>query len=341
MIKFSHIGQLHQVVQTVLARRKDGLDIGKVSYRATVKLHGSNASVVCTPAGLRPQSRNRALTVEDDNLGFAAWALAPERVEAIRALEAELRSGIDLGDDRPLVLFGEWIGPGIQRKVAVSQLPERQWVLFALATRDDGAERKRWFSLPALGERFAELGVHSIADGPSWALDLDFGHRGSLELSADAIEDLTARVEARCPWAARFGVEGVGEGLVWAPQGEHFGDSELVFKSKGEAHQITRRDKGERKAAALDPALVASVEAFVEFAVTEARLEQGFDVLREQGLAIEMRSLGPYLQWIGNDVRRECAGELERSQLGWKQVSRKVSATAKAYFRKRLVRLDV
>ena len=45
------------------------------SYRAKVKLHGTNAAVQVTPEGvLECQSRERIITPEDDNYGFAAFA---------------------------------------------------------------------------------------------------------------------------------------------------------------------------------------------------------------------------------------------------------------------------
>lgn len=337
MIKFSHIGQLHNVVQVVHARREFGIEIERVRYRGSVKLHGSNAAIVCRPEGLCAQSRNREITIEDDNLGFAGFAFSPRTVEAVRALEAELRATIELAPEQPLALFGEWIGPGVQKGVGVAQLAARQWVLFAIATPGDD-DHKRYFELPSLGDRFAELGIYSIADGPQYAVELDFGHRASLELAADAIEEATATIDARCPWAARFGVEGVGEGIVWQPIEQHFGDSELFFKSKGLGHQVAaRKPKTERQGSLLDPELLAGVEAFVAYAVTGPRLAQGLEVLREQGLAVEMRSLGPFLKWLAADIRRECGADLEHSQLEWKQVAKPVNEAAKTWFRKALI----
>ncbi|MFO7563612.1 MAG: RNA ligase family protein [Enhygromyxa sp.] len=338
MIKFSHIGQLHNVVQVVNARREFGVEIERVRYRGRVKLHGSNAAIVCRPDGLRAQSRNREITPEDDNLGFAGFALAEPTVAAVRELEAELRELTRLEREQPLALFGEWIGPGVQKGVGVAELSGRQWVLFAVATRGEDEDRKQYFELPSLGDRFAELGIYSIADGPQYSLELDFGSRAALELAADAIEEATAKIDERCPWAARFGVAGVGEGIVWQPLDRHFGDSELFFKSKGTRHQVAaRKPKSQRKGSLLDPEQLASVEAFVAYAVTGPRLAQGLDYLREQGLAVEMRSLGAYLQWLAADIRRECAAELEHSELEWKQVARPINEAAKTFFRRALI----
>lgn len=342
MIRYIHVHQLHNVVRVAGERRSHGRAPGRVHYRGTIKLHGSNASVVCTPAGLQPQSRNRELSLDEDNLGFAAFVAGRPTSEALRELELELRRAIGLPEARPLALFGEWIGPGVQKGAAVSSLPTRQWVLFGLATRGDtldadGIAHRQWFdALPSLGERFAELGIYSIVDGPVHALELDFDDRGALELAADRVERLTASIDERCPWAARFGVEGPGEGLVWQPLGEHFGDEELAFKSKGERHQVAAR-KGPRKSANVEPEQLAGVEDLLAHALTEARLAQGIEVLRELGKPLEMRSMGDYLKWVAGDVLRECKDELEASGLEWKLVAKPLNERAKAYFRGRLL----
>ena len=350
MIRYIHVHQLHNVVRVVAERRERGHAITRVAYRGTVKLHGSNASVVCTPTGLQPQSRNRELSVGEDNLGFANFIAGERQTEVLRALECELRARIGLAEAKPLALFGEWVGPGVQKGAAVSSLPAKQWVLFAVATKDaeqtkpvvegeDEDAHRRWFdALPELGDRFAEAGIFSIVDGPRHELELDFDDRGALELAADRVERLTRAIDERCPWAARFGVEGPGEGLVWQPLGEHFGDDELAFKSKGDKHQIAART-GPRKSANLEPEQLASVEEFVAHALSEARMAQGLEVLRERELPLEMRSLGDYLRWLAGDVQRECADELACAALDWKQIVKPLNERAKAYFRAQLLGL--
>ena len=66
------------------------------------KIDGSDAQVYVGEDGLvLAGSRNRWLTVESDNFGFAAW---------VKAHEDELRTGLGPGRH-----FGEWWGAGIQR----------------------------------------------------------------------------------------------------------------------------------------------------------------------------------------------------------------------------------
>lgn len=79
----------------------------------TEKIDGTNAQVCISPEGeVRAGSRNRWITPESDNYGFAAW---------VKENETELRL---LGPGRH---FGEWWGRGIQRTYG---LTERRFSLF-------------------------------------------------------------------------------------------------------------------------------------------------------------------------------------------------------------------
>jgi len=67
----------------------------------TEKIDGTNAAVVFTEGGdAYAQSRNRIITPEDDNYGFASWLFNHQD---------ELREQLGVGRH-----FGEWWGSGIQ-----------------------------------------------------------------------------------------------------------------------------------------------------------------------------------------------------------------------------------
>lgn len=75
----------------------------------TEKIDGTNASIL-VPVDEGPLligSRNRWITPEHDNAGFAAW---------VRANEEALRAELGLGHH-----FGEWWGPAIQRRYNIAQ----------------------------------------------------------------------------------------------------------------------------------------------------------------------------------------------------------------------------
>lgn len=87
----------------------------KLPLVGTVKLQGTHADIVIgNDDNVRIQSRNRAdLTVEDDNLGFAAFAM-PLR-EIILALKDRyiaryraLNPGKPIRSEEPFLIAGEW-----------------------------------------------------------------------------------------------------------------------------------------------------------------------------------------------------------------------------------------
>lgn len=87
----------------------------------TEKLDGTNAAIHVDAAGvaIAAQSRNRLITPEDDNYGFARW---------VYEHAAELGELLGTG-----VHFGEWWGRGIQRNYGLS---ERRFSLFNTAQWD-------------------------------------------------------------------------------------------------------------------------------------------------------------------------------------------------------------
>jgi hypothetical protein len=90
----------------------------------TEKIDGTNASVIVQPDGeVIACSKNRIITTEDDNHGFAAW---------VKANEDELRK---LG---PGQHSGEWWGPGIQRGYG---LKERKFSLFNTSRWAEAVDR--------------------------------------------------------------------------------------------------------------------------------------------------------------------------------------------------------
>jgi hypothetical protein len=80
----------------------------------TEKIDGTNAQIVISADGteIRAGSRNRWITPEDDNFGFAKW---------VQANRDEL---LQLG---PGQHFGEWWGLGIRRNYG---LTDKRWSLF-------------------------------------------------------------------------------------------------------------------------------------------------------------------------------------------------------------------
>lgn len=70
---------------------------------------------------------------------------------------------------------------------------------------------------------------------------------------------------------------------------------------------------------------------FVEYAVTEARLEQG---VSEVGL--DQTKIGEFIGWINRDINKEEGDVLEASSMTMKDVGKFISNKARAWYMTRL-----
>jgi hypothetical protein len=57
----------------------ENITLPKIKYRGTVKLHGTCAGVSQQGGNVVPLSKERVLTVENDNDDFAAWVYSKEK----------------------------------------------------------------------------------------------------------------------------------------------------------------------------------------------------------------------------------------------------------------------
>ena len=332
MIKWTSIELLHNIRKTFelsQERLGDEFEFPTVTYRAKVKLDGTNAGVQIIPGkGVVAQSRSRLLSLQDDNMGFAAWS---QENQAYFSRLAET-----LGH---CVIFGEWCGQGIQKRAAITEIGRRIFVVFAIqygdhnfgeATLDIEPERIR-----------AQLPEHPDIYVLPWygePMELPFGDRDVLRQKAEQLNQMVLQVEEADPWVeATFGVRGVGEGMVLYPvtpessQGPVKRDpcTELMFKAKGEKHQVVKQ----KKPVQLDPEVAKNIEEFVQMFVTENRLEQAV----QEGCDgdVSMKKMGGFLRWIGQDIKKEGQAELEASGLEWKQVGKAVTTRARDWFKQR------
>lgn len=314
-----------------------------LTFRGLTKLHGSNCGVRFMPHGAgyawQAQSRERVLSVAEDNFGFCAWGESPAGSAALhilgslcgffaaRAHSAELQA---------VTVFGEWCGPGVNGKTGIGRLPMR-WVIFG-AVAEYADESERWLSVEQLAEGWkVKVGtgyqtdlaqgrltpLYFITDYKGWEIAIDFNDPAA---ALAQLEALTLDVEAACPVAQAMGGEGIGEGIVWTCVDARYG--RLTFKTKGDKHKGTKSEK----LVSVAPEVLASRMAFVEAVLTESRLEQGYDVLRATQKAVRLEQLGAFLKWIGQDVLKEESDTLTASGLDRKDVMGPLNQKAKTWF---------
>jgi len=293
-VKWTSIELLHNVKRELDARNQ----AFQLTYCAKVKLHGTNAGVRITPSGeVAAQKRTQILNPEADNAGFAAWV-------------AENTSYFSqLKNNSHITIFGEWCGSNIQKGVAISQLERKVFAVFALSKHADV------FVLPYYGEPVL----------------LNFGDGQQLQAAADQINQMVESVEKEDPWVkANFGIEGVGEGLVMYPQVEDQVErdryTQLIFKAKGEKHQVVKT----KKAVQIEPEVAQNISEFTELFVTEARLQQALSEACDG--EIKMKQMGQFLKWISLDILKESEAELAAADLTWKQVNKSVISAARNWY---------
>lgn len=319
-IKYPKIGQLKDVVYEVMRRAKfDGLDsdgnpkykpvaaMPTLEFEGTVKLHGTNASVVIDGGEVRYQSRNRVITPEDDNAGFAAWASTINWM----GLAADYNDG-----EEPVIIYGEWCGEGVQSGVAVSSLPKR-FVIFSIRVGEEWATKEEILSATI------PVGVDLIYRTETWSRKIDFNNP---QLIQNELKELTDGVEIECPYAKGNGVSGTGEGIVWKCINDEYRG--LMFKVKGEKHSKSRvKTLNEVDLKALTAANKLATEI-----MTIERMNQGIDHIKESGLDVRIQSLGPYLKHVVSDCIAEESIAISEAGLTTKQMGKPLSEIAKNYF---------
>ena len=106
-IKFPSIGQFRDAIKQVQSTCKyHNVALPTVKFRGTVKLHGTNAAVVIAKDGTwHCQSRERIITPESDNAGFAAWVYGNKDYwdTLAQGLSAALEN-----NDETMQIYGEW-----------------------------------------------------------------------------------------------------------------------------------------------------------------------------------------------------------------------------------------
>lgn len=327
-----------------------------VTYRAKVKLHGTNAAVqVHTDGSVVVQSRENIISVEKDNAGFARFIAATCMVVPKAGPQKCWENA------KGHILYGEWCGPGIQKGVAIAAIPKKVFAIFAARPLDGsdklivepdelsalltdelrayGVHVLPWYTRPAM---------HGTDTRVANILTIDWRQTDEeLSKTIAPVNDWVMEIEANDPWVKEtFGVDGTGEGLVFYPYSEaHRGFesfTNLCFKAKGEKH----KNIATAKPVQVNAEAAASIEAFVNLVLTEARLEQGAKAVGGTHIKYQNSMVqggpevttfsdtltGKFIAWVSADVEKETKDELAASNLTFKEVQKAISTKARTWY---------
>jgi hypothetical protein len=301
-----------------------------IPITGTVKLHGTHADVVVyVDNRIVFQSRNiTGLSVEKDNQGFAE--AMSEKSPALLCLRdscvkrwRQMKPEQPLDESLPIILAGEWIGTKIQKDVAIAQL-SRRFVIVSLNINGQWQKDSDFYdiSLP-------DHNIYNIARAGTFHATL---YPDDIDRTIVEVGTVAEEVAAHCPFAATFGVNGEGEGVVWKLDLQQYNaNPELWVKTKG----------GKFKPRAFrPPKTVSSAEASCRAAAdawcSTQRLEQAWDVLREKGVERENAGLDTFLRWVQEDIVVEEKGQIGEGKLAEGQLRTEITKIAKPWYFRRV-----
>jgi hypothetical protein len=322
-IKWTSIDLFHYVVRTYQhLNENDGLPLPTVSYRAKVKIHGTNCGVQVRPDGIYPQGRTTMLSLPSgDYKGFARWV----------ADHQDYWSAIEPG----ITVFGEWCGLGIEKNSAIYKCGRKVYAVFAVQVgyEEDARIVYEPSQIQALLPDVPHPDVFVLPWYEPGAVTIDYADQAAMDAAVAQLNQLIANIEAEDPWVKEvFGLSGMGEGLVLYPIEDHSSSDperlgRTMFKAKGIKHSRVRTKKPVQVA----PEVATSISDFVDLMVTPSRLEQA--VTEACGGEYHMRHTGALLRWLTDDVQKESVAELEAAKLTWKQVLKAVQARGREWFK--------
>lgn len=339
MIKFPSIEQFRTVVSNInrhynyVGSDENGDAIydpsmpkPKITFKGTVKLHGTNAAVSYNTKGdLWYQSRENIITPEKDNAGFAFFAESNRDVFLDLMLEIAENENINRNENT-ITIYGEWCGGNIQKGVGITNLP-KSFFIFGVKITPHTETEEELKANPAYWVDYTYLEstdnkIYNINNFTTYTIDIDFNMP---QLVQNQLSEMTIDVENECPVAKSFGFSGVGEGIVWSTEVNGIVHR---FKVKGEKHSSSKV----KTLAAVDVEKLESIQKFVDYAVTESRFNQALENVFPNQEPIDTKKLGDVIRWVVNDIIKEEMDTMVENGIEPKEVNKYISTKARDMF---------
>lgn len=290
-----------------------------LKFKGTVKLHGTNAGVSYNYGdGIWAQSRENIITSAKDNAGFAFFVETHENVFINLMNRLVMNNNLDL-NTHTLTIFGEWVGKGIQKGVAISNLEKSLFIFGAKVSDPTNEQASYWVETDGL--RSPTDKIYNVEDYGMFDVEIDFNMP---QLTQNKLIELTELVEKLCPVGAAFGFEGVGEGIVFIAE---YKGCIHRFKSKGEKNSISKV----KVLNSVDTEKLNSIAEFVEYAVTENRFNQAIQYVFGD-IEPDVKGIADVMRWFINDIIKEESDTMSANGLEPKDIGKYVSNKVRGMF---------
>lgn len=289
-----------------------------LTFEGTIKLHGTNAGICYSPTSeniMLAQKRKSFLPKDalTAHFGFNQFVQVDKKEYFLELMDKLWIDHCVQGDQ--ITIYGEWAGGNIQKGVALTQLPKKFYI-FDCKVYNPETKYEKWVDISDL--EISEEDVYNTHSFETFSVEVDFNNAA---LSQNKFAEITTEVEKMCPVGKQFGVEGVGEGVVWTC---HYKDTKHIFKVKGKKHSTSKV----KTLASVDPEVLKNIQEFVEYACTQNRIEQAI----KETEAKEKKDMPKLLKWMANDIITEENDVLKANGLEYKQVARECSNRVRQYF---------
>jgi hypothetical protein len=310
-----------------------------IEFDLSIKLHGTNASVVFTPDGKwYTQSRNGIfdpITHPDTHMGFTQFMLSKADDEIMEGLSCKRYNLIRIMVDSYLsstndktstvTVYGEWAGKGIQKGVGISEVDKAFYIFGVKITPVEEIE-SYWLTVEQLNEHFVTCErVRNLWNFPTHRITVDFNKP---EIAQNEIFSIVQEVEAECPIARMLGVSGIGEGVVGVAT---YNGQRLIFKAKGDKHAKGSKVKVLTE---VDTAEIAKQLEVANQVTPIWRLDQFYtEIAQEQGdEVVERKYIGEFINRVKNDIIKEDMDIVLDSGLDFKHVIKHLGDVCRGYF---------
>ena len=292
-----------------------------LTFKGTVKLHGTNASVCYNSEdGFWVQSRNNIIAVGNDNAGFASFA-TDNYLHFTNLLNKVISKNKIDTKEFTVSIYGEWAGKGIQKGVGISQLDKAFYIFGVKVSKPQDVDFKSYW-LDSSYLRFTEERIYNVEDYETFSVSVDFNMP---QLAQNKFAEITDRVEKECPISKALGIDnGLGEGVVWSA--EYKGEI-YRFKVKGDKHSVTKV----KKLANVDVEKLNTIQDFVKYSVTKNRFNQAIENVFGKD-ELDVKQLGDFIRWFISDISSEETDTMTKNNLAPKDVNKYISSKVKEMF---------
>ena len=282
-----------------------------LTFEGTVKSHGTNLAIARRrdTNEIWFQSRESIISMVKDNAGAARHfsSISPAFLFDVQGNE--------------VVFYGEWVGKGIQSKVAVSQIP-KTFILFDILVDGKFLPKAEVAKVKDYSAR-----VYNIYEFPTWKIEIDFNKP---EESQQKLIDITTQVADHCPIGKVFGIDSLGEGVVWRCITPGYEKPEFMFKVKDERHAKHEPKKTDN----CDPDEVSKLQDLAGLLTPLWRMDQMIEKACDtnNGGEMDFKFIGNYLKLVNEDIIKEDSDLLNEAGVEFKDVNKYVADVAKKYF---------